>query len=119
MASLNACTAGQNSGVSCSETTFAERSIIFCSEAEIAGITLGCQTKLNGRSTEFSVPALCGAYQALLRPFQTLFFFVQKASDFCGQFDELIGVLLPHYLLAERSPAFNIFALHTRIPRGR
>src|SRR6266516_3427323 len=53
MASFNSRTAGQNSGVSCTATTFAERSIIFRSEAEMGGIPVGCQTKLNGRSTEF------------------------------------------------------------------
>src|SRR6266496_3471179 len=119
MASLNSRTTGQNCGVSCTATTFAERSMIFCSEADRGGITLRCQTKLKGRSTEFSVSDLCGAYQALLRPFQALVFFIQKASDFCGQFDELVGILLGHYLLAERSPAFTIFGLHKRVPCGR
>ena len=66
-----------------------------------------------------SVPVLCGAYQALLRPFQALFFFIQKASDLCGQFDELVGVLLGHYLLAEHSPAFTIFGLHKGDPRKK
>src|SRR5436309_2732628 len=117
MASFNACTAGQNSGVSCSATTFAESSMIFCSES--GGTPVGCHTKLNGRSTEISVAALCGTQQTLLRPFQALFFFIQKASDLCGQFDELVWVLFGHYLLAECLPAFTIFGLHKRIPCGR
>ncbi len=62
---------------------------------------------------------LCGTLDPLLRPLQARFFFIQKVSDLCGQFDEFVGVLLGSYLLAERSPAFTIFALHKRVPRGR
>src|SRR5437660_403562 len=116
MAFLNSCTAGQNSGVSCSATTFAERSMIFCSES--GGITVGCQTQIKDVLQSCLYPAI-GCWYALPRLFQAFFFFIQKASDLCGQFDELIGVLLGHYLLAERSPAFTILALHKRSPPGR
>src|SRR6266700_3889599 len=119
MASLNSCTAGQNSGVSCSETTFAERSMIFCSEAERGGITVRCQKKLKGRSHKSCLYPAIRCWYALPRPFQALFFFIQEADDLLGQFYKLVGVLLGDYLLAECLPAFSFLPLHWRSPRGR